>query len=84
MMQCLSVSVNVDQVWIFLPNRFTMTQVDRLYLPQQDSKPVFASARDLASDVAYFACSYGVDPDVLKVLIGVFPKSKDVNMKVMV
>ena len=42
---------------------------------------MFENAQALASDLAHFACSIGLSTDLLELLIEVYPKSKDVDMK---
>ncbi|XP_078491474.1 poly [ADP-ribose] polymerase tankyrase isoform X1 [Ciona intestinalis] len=47
----------------------------------KDTKDVFESSSSLASDIAFFACSHGLSPDVLQLLIDIYPKTKDIDMK---
>ncbi|XP_076804427.1 uncharacterized protein LOC143448524 [Clavelina lepadiformis] len=48
-----------------------------------DIKPTFDSSLSLASDIAYFACSVGLSPELLQLLVDIYPKTKDVDMKEM-
>uniref|UniRef100_A0A6F9DBH5 Poly [ADP-ribose] polymerase n=1 Tax=Phallusia mammillata TaxID=59560 RepID=A0A6F9DBH5_9ASCI len=49
----------------------------------KDTKVVFESEQALASDIAHFACSSGVSPNMLQLLMDAFPKFKEVDMKEM-
>ena len=43
---------------------------------------MFENAHALASDIANFACTIGLSPDLLELLIDIYPKTKDVDIKV--
>jgi len=45
-------------------------------------KVVFENAQALANDIAHFACSIGLSQDLLELLMEIYPKTKEVDMKV--